>query len=74
MNNSDFYGTIFKRKSIRRYGSELLEASRLQRVQDYIDGLTPLYDNIKTEIVILPENQIKTILSIPRLMSDKRPL
>jgi len=64
MNNSDFYGAIFKRKFIRRYGSEPLEASRLQSVQKYVDGITPLYDNIKTEIVILPENQIKTMFSI----------
>ncbi|MEA4847035.1 MAG: nitroreductase family protein [Clostridiaceae bacterium] len=64
MDNLDFYRAIFKRKSIRRYRSEPLEASRLQSVQDYIDGITPLYDNIKTEIAILPENQIKTILSI----------
>lgn len=64
MNNSDYYSTIFKRKSIRKYRNEPLESSKLQNVQNYINGLTPLYSDIKTEIVILSGDEIKTIFPI----------
>jgi nitroreductase len=64
MDNQDLYNSIFKRKSIRRYSNEPLEPSRLQSVRNYIEGITPLYGNIRTEIDILPENQIKSILPV----------
>lgn len=64
MDNLDLYSTIFKRKSIRKYTGEPLEASRLESLQDLINGLTPLYGSIKTEIVILSPKEIKTMLPI----------
>ncbi len=64
MDNLDFYSTIFKRKSVRKYSKEPLESSQLQKVRDHIDGLTPLYENIRTEIVILSDSEIKTMLPI----------
>lgn len=64
MDNLDFYTTIFKRKSIRKYKKEPVESSKLQGLKDYIKELTPLYDSIKTEVVILPEKDIKRLCSI----------
>ncbi|ADL53041.1 nitroreductase [Clostridium cellulovorans 743B] len=64
MNNLDFYSTILKRKSVRKYSNEPIDSFDLQRIKDFIEKVTPLYDNIKTDIVILPENEIKTILPI----------
>ncbi len=64
MINTDFYNTIFKRKSVRKFAKEPLEASRLESLQSFIKGLTPLYKDIRTEIAILSENEVKSILPI----------
>ncbi len=64
MNNSDFYNTIYKRKSIRKYRREPLESSELKDLQKFMEELTPLYEDIKTEIVILSEKDIKLLVSI----------
>lgn len=64
MDNLDFYNAIFKRKSIRSYKREPLDSSSLQMVQDYMEKLTPLYQDIKTEVVILPEEDVKLLLPI----------
>lgn len=64
MNNSDFYNAIYKRKSIRKYRKEPLESSKLKDLQKFMEELTPLYEDIKTEIVILSEKDIKLLLPI----------
>jgi len=64
MNNSDFYNTIFKRKSIRKYKKEPLESSKLMDLQNFMERLMPLYEDIKTEIVILSDKDIKVLLPI----------
>jgi nitroreductase len=64
MNTSELYSTIFKRKSVRKFKNQKLEDSKLQSIQEYIDGLTPLYAGIKTEIAVLSENEVKTMLPI----------
>jgi nitroreductase len=61
MINPDFYKAIFTRKSIRKYTSEPLESETLQSVKMFIDQLAPLYAGIKTEIVILSANEVKTL-------------
>ncbi|HPA55661.1 MAG TPA: nitroreductase family protein, partial [Bacillota bacterium] len=64
MNNADFYNTIFKRKSIRKYRKEPLESSRLMELQKFMERLAPLYEDIKTETAILSEKDIKLLLPI----------
>lgn len=64
MDNSDFYNTIYKRKSIRKYRMEPLESSKLNELRKFIEGITPLYEDIKTETVILPEKEIRLMLPI----------
>lgn len=62
MNSSELYSAIFKRKSVRKFKNQKLEDSKLQSIQEFIEGLTPLYAGIKTEIAILSENDIKTLM------------
>jgi len=64
MNNPDFYNTIFRRKSIRKYRKEPLESSKLVDLQNFMERLMPLYEDIKTEIAILSEKDIKLLLPI----------
>lgn len=64
MNNTDLYSAVFKRKSVRKFARESLEASRLESLQNFINELVPLYGDIRTEIVILSENEVKTLLPI----------
>ncbi len=64
MDNMDFYEVIFKRKSIRKYKNEPLADSLLERVNTCIGNLSPLYDDIKTEIVVLSGDDIKLLLPI----------
>jgi nitroreductase len=64
MSNLDFYNIIFKRKSIRKYKKEPVESSKLRSLQKFLEELTPLYHDIKTKIVILPEKDIKRLCSI----------
>jgi len=64
MNNTDFYSTIFKRKSVRKFARESIDASRLESLQNFIKDIIPLYGDIRTEIAILSENDVKSILPI----------
>lgn len=61
MEQLDLCSTIFKRKSVRKYKKEPLEKAKLQRLVQYIDGLTPLYDSIKTEFAVLSENEVRNL-------------
>lgn len=64
MNNSDLYNAIYKRKSIRKYRKESLESTKLTDLKKFMEGLVPLHEEIKTEIVILSEKDIKLLLPI----------
>ena len=49
---------IFKRKSFHFFiGGEPTTEDDLKIINDFIGGVTPLFDNIKTKIVIVPENE-----------------
>lgn len=64
MNSSSFYNIIYKRKSIRKYRKEPLESSKLADLKKFMEGLVPLYEDIKTETAIVPEKDIKLLLPI----------
>lgn len=64
MDNNEFYSSIFKRKSIRKYKKESIEGDKLEIIKDFIEKLVPLNENIKTEIDILTAEEIKVLLPI----------
>lgn len=59
MDNAELYETIFKRKSIRKYKSELLDQSTLKEVRLFTSTLTPMIPGIKTNIRILGGDEVK---------------
>jgi nitroreductase len=64
MNKKDFYNTIFKRKSVRKYAKKSLEESKLKMIEDFIREIDPLYKDIKTEFVLLSDNEVKGMFAI----------
>ena len=58
MENADLYPTIFKRKSIRRYESTPLDEATLAKITERLSHLKPLYEEIKTELKVLPANSV----------------
>lgn len=61
MEKMDYYGSIFKRKSVKRYDPTPLDNNKLKGISNHLSNLEPIYDDIKTEIKILPlaEVQVK---------------
>src|ERR1700690_3105583 len=55
----DIYDIIFKRKSIRKYDNSPLNESVLNRISEEINNLTPLYEDIKTDIKIISCADVK---------------
>lgn len=54
----DFYNEIFKRKSYHLFvGGDKPSEEELEKVNAFIKNVKPLYDDIKTEIVIVPESE-----------------
>jgi len=64
MINSELYPVIFKRKSIRKFTNKPLDQSLMEKLKNHISKLEPLFENIKTEVAILGENEIGGIFSI----------
>ncbi len=64
MINSELYPIIFKRKSIRKFIKNSLDQAVMERLEDQIMKLEPLFENIKTEVAILGEKEIGGIFSI----------
>ncbi len=60
MEIKDLYPVIFKRRSIRKYDQSPLKQDTLDEIREYIANLTPLYDDIKTEIKIVSSSDVKT--------------
>lgn len=54
----DYYEQIFKRKSFHFFKESLpIEERDIAKLNEFIKTLKPLYDGIKTEIVIVPEHE-----------------
>ena len=54
----NYYEQIFKRKSFHFFiGGELTSEDDLKIINYFIDNVTPLFADIKTKIVIVPENE-----------------
>ncbi len=55
----NIYDVIFKRKSIRKYDNSPLDNNILNRILEELNNLTPLYDDIKTDIKIISGEDVK---------------
>lgn len=55
----DIYDVIFKRKSIRKYDNSPLDEGVLNRISEELNNLTPLYDDIKTDVKIISGDDVK---------------
>ena len=55
----DIYDIIFKRKSIRKFDNSSLDEGVLNRISEELDNLTPLYNDIKTDIKIISGDDVK---------------
>ena len=56
--NMNYYEAIFKRKSFHFFiGGEVTTEEDLKLVNNFIKEVKPLYDDIKTEIIIVPEKE-----------------
>lgn len=64
MNQANLYETIFKRKSIRKYDLTSLEDNTISDITKYMSNLKPMYDNIKTEMKIVSQKEVKGMLAI----------
>ena len=54
----NFYKEIFKRKSFHLFRDTLkLSDDELNKLSDFIGNVKPLYPDIRTKIVIVPENK-----------------
>ena len=60
MEKKDIYGTIYKRKSIRRYDLNPLNSEIINDIKDEIGNLKPLIPDIKTDIKIISSEDVKT--------------
>lgn len=60
MEITDYYSTIFKRKSIRNYDLTPLDENTLVGISKHLDNLEPIYDNIKTEMKIISSDEVET--------------
>ncbi|MGC9517416.1 MAG: nitroreductase family protein [Methanomicrobiales archaeon] len=62
METTEFYSTIFKRKSVRNYDPNPLEQEVIEKVNNFIESLIPLFHDIKTEVKIIQGDQVKSFI------------
>ena len=55
----DYYDVIFKRRSVKRYDLTPLDEEALEEISNQLKNLKPMYDDIKTEVKILPLEQVE---------------
>ena len=59
----NLYEAIFRRKSVRRFDLTPLAEYTLSEITAHTNTLKPLYNDIKTEMKILPQRDVKGLLS-----------
>jgi nitroreductase len=60
----DLFEFIFKRKSVRKYDPAPLDAKTLSEIENFIKNVKPLNDNIETEMIIVPKNDVTVMLPV----------
>ncbi len=53
--------TIYRRKSVRSYTEEVPDGAILDKIRDFLDGLVPLYPEIRVGAEIVGREEIRTI-------------
>ena len=56
----DYYDVIFKRKSVKKYDQTPLEERALEEISNQLKNLKPMYNDIKTEVKIIPLDKVDT--------------
>jgi hypothetical protein len=64
MTNLNFFETIFKRKSVRKYNLSSLDDEMLSEIKTFVGSVGPLYENIKTEIRFGTKSEIYNLSSV----------
>lgn len=64
MSQLNFYETIFKRKSIRKYDLEPLADKVLNEILDFVKEVKAMKSNIKTEMKIVSQKEVTSILPV----------
>lgn len=64
MIDKTLYPVIFKRKSIRKFVKEPLEDSVLQKIEEKLQDLEPLFPGIKTKLAVVGNNEIGGMFAI----------
>lgn len=59
MKKVDYYGSIFKRKSVKRYDLTPLDDNALAEISNELNNLKPMYNDIKTEVKILSLDEVE---------------
>ena len=59
MDKTEFYETIFKRKSVRNFNLTPLDDDTLAEILEHLHALKPMYDDIKVEFKILSPDNVK---------------
>jgi len=63
LNQINLYEAIFKRKSVRNYDLSIhFDKNEFSEILSTISKLKPMYDNIKTEIKIVRQKDVKSLL------------
>ncbi len=60
MEITDYYDVIFKRRSVKKYDETPLDERTLEEISNQLKNLKPMYDDIKTEVKIIPLEQVET--------------
>jgi nitroreductase len=60
--NKNLYETIFKRKSVRKYDLTPLDGHTLAEVMAHVSVLKPLYNDIKIEMKLVSQKDVKSLL------------
>ncbi len=61
MEMPDYYDVIFKRRSIKRYNQAPLDEKVIEEISNQLKNLKPMYDDIKTEVKILPLDDVEVM-------------
>ena len=64
MEQVNLYEAIFKRKSVRKYDLTALDEKILFKIAGYINSVKPLFSDIKTEMRVVRQDEIKLLLPI----------
>jgi nitroreductase len=62
MEDTNLYGTIFKRKSIRKYDLTPLDEHTLAEIMAHTNALKPLHGDTKIEIKLLSQKDVKGLM------------